>query len=85
MYTCLLLLDIWVGGFKLGSPSLEAESKSRCSLLATDEEMCNKVRDLEHCDWRVQVEDITKTLASSYGNVSTNLYDQLVMRKLAAR
>ena len=46
-------VNLWVGEFKRGRTSLEDEAKSRCTLDATDEEMCKKVRDLVYSDRRI--------------------------------
>ena len=39
-------VKFWVGEFKRSRTSLEDEARSGCPSDATDEEMCNKVRDL---------------------------------------
>ena len=51
---------------------------------ATDEEMCNKVRDLVYSDRRIKVEEIVNALHISHGRVSTTLHDRLGMHKLTA-
>ena len=51
--------------------SLEDETRSGCPSDATDEEMCNKVRDLVYSDRRIKVEEIANALHISHGNVST--------------
>ena len=51
---------------------------------ATDEEMCQKVRDLVYSDRQIQVEEIAQALGISHGSVSTILHDRLGMRKLTA-
>ena len=43
-------VKFWVGEFKRGRTSSEDETKSGCPSDATDEEMCNKVRDLVYSD-----------------------------------
>ena len=52
---------------------------------ATDEEMCNKVRDLMYSDRRIKAEEIANALHISHGSVSTTLHDRLGMHKLTAR
>ena len=52
---------------------------------ATDEEMCEKVRDLVYSGRRIQVEEIAQALGISHGSVSTILHDRLGTRKLTAR
>ena len=74
-----------VGVFKRGRTSSEDEARSGRPLDATDEEMCEKVRDLVYCDRRIQVEEIAQALGISHGSVSTILHDRLGMRKLTAR
>ena len=51
---------------------------------ATDEEMCNKVRDLVFSDRQIKVEEIANALHISHGSVSTILHDHLGMPKLTA-
>ena len=68
-------VKFWVGEFKRGRTSLEDEARSGRPLDATDEEMCNKVRDLVHSDRRIQVEKIAQALGISHGSVSTILHD----------
>ena len=51
-------VKFWVREFKRGRTSLEDEARSERPLDATDEEMCNKVRDLLYSDRRIQVEEI---------------------------
>ena len=65
--------------------SLEDETRSGCPSDAIDEEMCNKVRDLEYSDRRIKVEEIANALHISHGSVSTTLHDRLGMHKLTAR
>ena len=43
-------VKVWVGEFKSGRTSLEDETRSGRPSDATDEEMCNKVRDLVYSD-----------------------------------
>ena len=52
---------------------------------ATDEEMCNKVRDLVYSERRIKVDEIANALHISHGSVSTTLHDRLGMHKLTAR
>ena len=78
-------VKFWVGEFKRGRPSLEAEARSGHPLDATDEEKCKKVRDLVYSDRGIQVEEIAQALGISYGSVSTILHDCLGMRKLTDR
>ena len=73
-----------VGEFKRGRTSLEDETRSGRPSDATDEEMCNKVRDLVYSDRRIKVEEIANALHISHGSVSTILHDRLSMRKLTA-
>ena len=75
-------VKFWVGKFKRGRTSLEDEARSGRPLDATDEEMCEKVRDLVYSDRRIQVEEIAQALGISHGRVSTILHDRLGMRKL---
>ena len=62
-------VQFWVGEFKRGRTSLEDETRSGRPLDATDEEMCNKVRDLVYCDRRVKVEEIANALHISHGSI----------------
>ena len=78
-------VKFWVGEFKRSRTSLEDETRSGCPPDATDEEMCNKVRDLVYSDMRVKVDEIANALHISHGSVSTILHDRLGMRKLTAR
>ena len=75
-------VKFWFGEFKRGRTSLEEETRSGRPSDATDEEMCNKVRDLVYCDRLVKVEEIANALHISHGSVSTILHDRLGMRKL---
>ena len=52
---------------------------------ATDDEMCNKAKNLVYSDRRIKVEEIAQALGISHGSVSTILHDRLGMRKLTAR
>ena len=78
-------VKFWVGEFKRSRTSLEDEIRSGRPSDATDEEMCNKVRDLVYSDRRVKVEEIANALHISHDSVSTILHDRLCMRKLTAR
>ena len=78
-------VNVWVGEFKRGRTSLEDEIRSGRPSDVTDEEMCNKVRDLVYSDRRVKVEEIANALHISHGSDSTILHDRLGMRKLTAR
>ena len=78
-------VKFWVGESKRGRTSLEDETRSGLPSDATDEEMCNKVRDLVYSDRRVKVEEIANALHISHGSFSTILHDRLGMRKLTAR
>ena len=77
-------VKFWVGEYKRGRTSLEDDRPGRPSD-ATDEEMCNKVRDLVYSERPVKVEEIANALHISHGSVSTILHDRLGMRKLTAR
>ena len=77
-------VKFWVGEFKRGRTSLEDETRSGRPSDATDEEMCNKVRDLVYSDRRIKVEEIAKVLHILHGSVSTILHDRFGMRKLTA-
>ena len=50
-------VKFWGGEYKRGRTSSEDETRSGCPSNATDEEMCNKVRDLVYFDKRVKVEE----------------------------
>ena len=78
-------IKFWVGEFKRGRTSLEDEARSGRPVDATDDEMCNKVKDLVYSDRRIKVEEIAQALGISHGSVSTILHDRLGMRKLTAR
>ena len=78
-------VKFWVGEFKRGRTSLEDETRSGRPSDATDEEMCNKVRDLVYSDRRVKMEEITNALHISHGSISTILHDRLGMHDLTAR
>ena len=78
-------VKFWVGEFKRGRTSLEDETRSGRPSDATDEEMCNKVRDLMYSDRRVKVEEIANALHISHGSVLTTLHDRLGMQKITAR
>ena len=78
-------VKFWVGEFKRSRTSLEDETKSGRPSDATDEEMCNKVRDLVYSDRRIKVEEIANALHISHGSISTTLHDRLGMHKLTAR
>ena len=53
-------VKFWIGKFKRGRTSLEDEARSGRPVDVTDEEMCNKVRDMVYSDRRIQVEEITQ-------------------------
>ena len=78
-------VKFWVGEFKHSRTSLEDETRSGRPSDATDEEMCNKVRDLVDSDRRIKVEEIANALHISHGSVLTTLHDRLGMHKLTAR
>ena len=78
-------VKFWVGEFKRSRTSLEDETRSGRPSDATDEEMCNKVRDLVYSDRQIKVEEIANALHISHGSVSTTLHDRLGMHKLTAR
>ena len=78
-------VKFWVGEFKCSRISLEDKTRSGRPSDATDEEMCNKVRDLVYSDRRVKVEEIANALHISHGSISTILHDRLGMHKLTAR
>ena len=62
-------VKFWVGEFKRIRSSLEDKTRSGHPSDATNEEMCNKVRDLVYSDRRIKVEEIANTLHISHGNV----------------
>ena len=70
--------------FKRSRTSLEDETRSGRPSDATDEEMCNKVRDLVNSDRRIKVEEIANALHISHGSASTTLHDRLDMHQLTA-
>ena len=49
---------------------------------ATNEEMCNKVRDLVEYDRRIQMEEIAQAIGISHSSLSTILHDRLGIHKL---
>ena len=77
-------VKFWVGEFKRSGTSVEDKTWSGRPSDATDEEMCNKVRDLVYSDRRIKVEEIVNALHISHGSVSTTLHDHLGMHKLTA-
>ena len=77
-------VKFWVGEFKRSRTFLEDETRSGSPSDATDEEMCNKVRDLVYTDRRIKVEEIAMALHISHGSISTTLHDRLGMHKLTA-
>ena len=78
-------VKFWVGEFKRSITSLEDGTRSEHPSDATDEEMCNKERDLVYSDRRSKVEEIGNALHISHGSISTTLHDRLGMHKLTAR
>ena len=89
-------VKFWIGKFKRSRTSSEDETRSGLSSDATDEEMCNKVRDLVYSDRRIKVEEyseigelrwknIANALHISHGSVSTTLHDRLGMHKHTVR
>ena len=78
-------VKFWVGEFKRSRMSLEDETRSGRQSDATDEEICNEVRDLIYSDRQIKVEEIENALHFSHGSVSTTLHDRLGMYKLTAR
>ena len=62
-------VKFWVGEFKRSRTSLEDKTRSGRPSDATDEEMCNKVRDLVYSDRRIKVEEIANALHISHGSV----------------
>ena len=77
-------VKFWVGEFKRSRTSLEDETRCGRPIDATDEEMCNKVRNLVYSDRRIKVEEIANALHISHGSISTTLHDCLGMHKLTA-
>ena len=75
-------VTFWVREFKCSRTSLEDETRSGRPSDATDEEMCNKVRDLVYSDRRIKVEEIANALHISHGST---LHDRFGMHKLTAR
>ena len=78
-------VKFWVWEFKCSRASLEDKMRSGRPSDATDEEMCNKVRDLVYSNRRIKVEEIANALHISHGSISTTLHDRLGMHKLTAR
>ena len=78
-------LNSGFGEFKRSRTSLEDETRSGRPSDATDEEMCNKVRDLVYSDRLIKVEEIANALHISHGSVSITLHDRIGMHKLTAR
>ena len=78
-------VKFWVGKFKRSRTSLEDETRSGRPSDATDEEMCNKVRDLVYSGRRIKVDEIANALHISHASVSTTLHDRLGMHKLTVR
>ena len=78
-------VKFWVGEIKHSRTSLEDETRSGHPSDATNEEMCNKVRDLVYSDRWIKVEEIENALHISHSSVSTTLHDLLGMHKLTAR
>ena len=78
-------VKFWVGELKRSRMSLESETRSGRPSDATDEEMCNKARDLVYSDRRIKVEEIANALHISHGSVSTTFHDRLGMHKVTAR
>ena len=78
-------VKFWIGEFKRSRTSLEDETRSGHTSDATDEEMCNEVRDLVYSDRRIKVEEIANALHITHGSLSTTLHDRLGMHKLTAR
>ena len=69
-------VKFWVGEFKRIRTSLEDETRSGRPSDATDDEMCNKVRDLVYSDRRIKVEEIANALHISHGSVSITVGSQ---------
>ena len=85
VYASYAQVKFWVGEFKRSRTSLEDKTSSGRPSDATDEEMCNKVRDLVYSDRRIKVEETANAVHTSHGSVSTTLHDRLGMHKLTAR
>ena len=64
-------VKFWVVEFKRSRTSLEDDTRSGRPSDATDEELCNKVRDLLYSDGRIKVKEIANALHISYGSIST--------------
>ena len=78
-------VKFWVGEFKRSRTSLEDETRSGRPSDTTNEEMCNKIRDLVYSDRRIRMEEIVNALYISHGSVSSILHDRLGMHKLTVR
>ena len=85
LHHCMHKLNSGLGNSNAVETSLEDETRSGRPSDATDEEMCNKVRDLVYSDRRVKVEEIANALHITHGSLSTILHDRLDMHKLTAR
>ena len=77
-------LNFRVGEFKRSKNVFRRQTRSGRPSDATDEEMCNKVRDLVYSDRRIKVEEIANALHISLGSISTTFLDRLVMYRLTA-
>ena len=77
-------VKFWVGELKRSRTSLEEETRSGRPSDATNEEMCNRVRDLVYSDRRIKVEEIVNALHISHGSVSKTLHDRLGIHKQTA-
>ena len=64
-------VKFWIGEFKHSRTALEDKTRSGLPSDATDEEMCNKVRDLVYSDMWIKLEEIAKALHFLHGSVST--------------
>ena len=71
-------VKFWVGEFKRSRTSLKEKNRSGRPSDATDEKMCNKVRDLVYSDRRIKVEEIANALHFSHGSVATTLHNAWV-------
>ena len=69
-------VKFWLVEFKHGRTSIEDEARSGRPLVATDEEMCKKIRNLIYSDRRIQVEETVQALGISHGSISTILHDR---------